>query len=82
MSSTTLSQKQKLEERALALHQRMIAEEEQREQLRHRGRQVLDAADTILQSVEASLEASDGAALTARGRGAPALPPIIRPDSS
>lgn len=84
MSSTSISQKKALEERAVALQQRLLADEEQRNHLRNVGRQALDAADTILKSLEMSLDAPEGSALTARaGRSVP-LAPIraARPDSA
>jgi len=78
--------KRVLEKRASDLRHRLETEEEQRNEMRTSGRQALEIADTLLQSVEQSLEC-DGGALSARNpRGASSLPPlyerlVVRPDT-
>ena len=73
-----------LEAKAESLRQRLHAEEMQKQDLRQQARSKLDLADTILQSVEQSLQNDNGGALTARSGRARALPPImqVRPDTA
>ena len=76
--------KQELEKRAVVLGERLHQEEQLRAQYRAEGRQALDRADVLLQSVEMSLASADSASLTARGGRSVPLPPIdvSRPKSA
>ena len=75
-----------LEAKAEDLRSRLIQEEEQRQQMRHSGRQLLQMADTILQGVEQSLQADGAGGVTARAglAGNRPLPPIVvmRPETA
>lgn len=78
-----VSLKRDLEARAQTLRNRLEEEETQKTQLRTSGRHAIELADSILQSVEQSLE-HDGS-LTARQpqqRSANMLPPLLRPDTA
>ena len=73
-----------LEKRASHLKVQLAADELKREEYRSAGRQALDLADNILQSVEQSLD-SDSGAMSSRPARNP-LPPIRvaanRPDTA
>ena len=73
--------KRELEQRVTDLRVRLEDEEVQRNQLRQSGRQALEIADNILQSVEQSLN-TDAGAMSARLPRAATLPPIVRPDTA
>ena len=76
-----VSLKRDLEKRASELRNRLEVEEQQRQSLRESGRHALELADSILQSVEHSLE-SDGSLTARQPRKHHALPPIARPDTA
>ena len=76
------SLKHDLEQKAHELKTRLEHEELERDTLRQNGRQALQLADSILQSVEQSLEVDGAGALSARAPRVARLPPIKRPDSA
>lgn len=79
-----VSLKRDLQQRADVLRTRLEEEEQQKHTLRESGRHALELADSILQSVEHSIDSGD-APLSARQPRAAAfnpLPPVSRPDTS
>ena len=82
-----VSLKRDLQERAAHLRGRLEEEEQHKGELRKSGRQALERADSILQSVEQSLELRpievESGALSARQpRKMNMLTPIVRPDTA
>ena len=71
-----------LTDRADDLRARLEEEEVLKDDLRQQGRNALSLADTLLSSVEQSLQNDGGGSLTARAGRAAVLPPITRPDSA
>ena len=74
--------KRELEKRAAELRERLEDEEMRRNEFRKMGRQALETADTLLQSVEQSLDSDSGAMSARNPRNS--LPPLlqVRPDSA
>ena len=77
-----VSLKRDLQERAAHLRGRLEEEEQHKGELRKSGRQALERADSILQSVEQSLEAEGGALSARQPRKMNMLTPIVRPDTA
>ena len=80
------SRGRELEARAKVLRERLEKEEETRGKIREEGRNALSMADSILQSVEQSLEYDAGAMSARQPRRQPSgnlfLPKIERPDTA